>query len=175
MGFQKPKQALDFIIETMYNKRYQLESGGVSFFMNEAEFVNKSTGATVKGYINSGIGSQGEIDGNTAYLTRIQSEMALADDKVLKTINTTSQERVRELRQQGLSDEEFTLALAEEEAKYRRELQSKGLDPTLPLPSHFLNDETSGAGTASYSGKVGKANKIFDIVNVASDYQNALR
>ena len=175
MGFQKPKQALDFIIETMYNKRYQLESGGVSFFMNEAEFINKSTGATVKGYINSGIGSQGEIDGNTAYLTRIQSEMALADDKVLKTINTTSQERVRELRQQGLSDEEFTLALAEEEAKYRRELQSKGLDPTLPLPSHFLNDETSGAGTASYSGKVGKANKIFDIVNVASDYQNALR
>ena len=175
MGFQKPKQALDFIIETMYNKRYQLESGGVSFFMNEAEFLNKSTGATVKGYINSGIGSQGEIDGNTAYLTRIQSEMALADDKVLKTINTTSQERVRELRQQGLSDEEFTLALAEEEAKYRRELDSKGLDPTLPLPSHFLNDETSGAGTASYSGKVGKANKIFDIVNVASDYQNALR
>ena len=134
MGFQKPKQALDFIIETMYNKRYQLESGGVSFFMNEAEFLNKSTGATVKGYINSGIGSQGEIDGNTAYLTRIQSEMALADDKVLKTINTTSQERVRELRQQGLSDEEFTLALAEEEAKYRRELDSKGLDPTLPLP-----------------------------------------
>ena len=68
MGFQKPKQALDFIIETMYNKRYQLESGGVSFFMNEAEFLNKSTGATVKGYINSGIGSQGEIDGNTCLL-----------------------------------------------------------------------------------------------------------
>ena len=175
MGFAKPKQALDFIIETMYEKRYQLESGGVSFFMNEAEFVNKSTGATVKGYINSGIGSQGEIDGNTAYLTRIQSEMALADDKVLKTLNTTSQERVRQLRLQGLSDEEFTLALAEEEATYRRELASKGLDPTLPLPNHFLNDETSGAGTGSYSNKVGKANKIFDIVDVEGDYKNAIR
>ena len=175
MGFAKPKQALDFIIETMYEKRYQLESGGVSFFMNEAEFVNKSTGATVKGYINSGIGSQGEIDGNTAYLTRIQSEMALADDKVLKTINTSSQERVRQLRLQGLSDEEFTMALAEEEAKYRRELASKGLDPTLPLPNHFLNDETSGAGTGSYSNKVGKANKIFDIVNIENDYKNAVR
>ncbi len=175
MGFAKPKQALDFIIETMYEKRYQLESGGVSFFMNEAEFVNKSTGATVKGYINSGIGSQGEIDGNTAYLTRIQSEMALADDKVLKTLNTTSQERVRQLRLQDLSDEEFTMALAEEEAKYRRELLSKGLDPTLPLPSHFLNDETSGAGTGSYSGKVGKANKIFDIVDVEGDFKNAIR
>ena len=175
MGFAKPKQALDFIIETMYEKRYQLESGGVSFFMNEAEFVNKATGATVKGYINSGIGSQGEIDGNTAYLTRIQSEMALADDKVLKTLNTTSQERVRQLRLQGLSDEEFTLALAEEEATYRRELASKGLDPTLPLPNHFLNDETSGAGTGSYSNKVGKANKIFDIVDVEGDYKNAIR
>ena len=175
MGFAKPKQALDFIIETMYEKRYQLESGGVSFFMNEAEFVNKSTGATVKGYINSGIGSQGEIDGNTAYLTRIQSEMSLADDKVLKTLNTTSQERVRQLRLQDLSDEEFTMALAEEEAKYRRELLSKGLDPTLPLPSHFLNDETSGAGTGSYSGKVGKANKIFDIVDVEGDFKNAIR
>ena len=175
MGFAKPKQALDFIIETMYEKRYQLESGGVSFFMNEAEFVNKSTGATVKGYTNSGIGSQGEIDGNTGYLTRIQSEMALADDKVLKTINTTSQERVRQLRLQDLSDEEFTIALAEEEARYRRELVSKGLDPTLPLPNHFLNDETSGAGTGSYSGKVGKANKIFDIVDVEGDFKNAIR
>tara|TARA_Y100000052_G_scaffold18805_1_gene18362 strand:+ start:6 stop:1613 length:1608 start_codon:yes stop_codon:yes gene_type:complete len=159
----------------MYEKRYQLESGGVSFFMNEAQFVNKSTGATVKGYINSGIGSQGEIDGNTAYLTRIQSEMALADDKVLKTIITTSQERVRQLRLQDLSDEEFTIALAEEEATYRRELASKGLDPTTPLPNHFLNDETSGAGTGSYSGKVGKANKIFDIVNIENDFKNAIR
>ena len=175
MGFAKPKEALDFIIQTMYEKRYQLESGGVSFFMNEAQFVNKSTGATVKGYINSGIGSQGEIDGNTAYLTRIQSEMALADDKVLKTIITTSQERVRQLRLQDLSDEEFTIALAEEEATYRRELASKGLDPTTPLPNHFLNDETSGAGTGSYSGKVGKANKIFDIVNIENDFKNAIR
>ena len=67
------------------------------------------------------------------------------------------------------------MALAEEEAKYRRELLSKGLDPTLPLPSHFLNDETSGAGTGSYSGKVGKANKIFDIVDVEGDFKNAIR
>ena len=175
MAFEKPKQALNFIIETMYNKRYQLESGGVSFFMNEAEFINKSTGATVKGYLNSGIGSQGEIDGNSAYLTRIQSEMALADDKVIKAINISSQERVRQLRLQGLPDEEFTIALAEEEARYRRELASKGIVSDLPLPSHFLNDETSGAGTASYSNKVGKANRIFDIVDVEGDYKNAIR
>ena len=175
MGFQKDKQALDFIIETMYEKRYQLESGGVSHFMNEAQFINKSTGVTAKGYGNSGIGTPGEISGNMGYLTRIQSEMALADDKVLKTLNTSSQERVRQLRQQNMSDQDFTMALAEEEARYRRELRSKGLDPTLPLPSHFLNDETSGAGDATYSNKVGKSNKIFDIVNVESDYKNAIR
>ena len=174
-GFTNNKQSLDYIIERMYELRYKLESGGVSHFMNEAEFTNKSTNKVAKGYANSGIGSPGEIDGNMGFLTRVQSEMALADDKVYKTIVTNSQQRVRELRLQGLSDQEFTMALAEEETKFRKELKAKGLDESLPLPTHFLNDETSGIGNESYSNQVGKANKIFDIVDVGKDYVNKLR
>ena len=174
-GFTNNKQSLDYIIERMYELRYRLESGGVSHFMNEAEFTNSSTNKVSKGYANSGIGSPGEIDGNMGFLTRIQSEMALADDKVYKTVVTNSQERVRQLRLQGLSDQEFTMALAEEETKYRKELKAKGLDDSLPLPSHFLNDETSGVGNETYSNQVGKANKIFDIVNIEKDYVNKLR
>ena len=115
----------------MYELRYRLESGGVSYFMNEAEFTNKSTNKVSKGYANSGIGSPGEIDGNMGFLTRVQSEMALADDKVYKTVVTNSQERVRQLRLQGLSDQEFTMALAEEETRFRKELKAKGLDDSL--------------------------------------------
>ena len=174
-GFTSDKQSLDYIIEQMYELRYRLESGGVSHFMNEAQFTNKSTNKVSKGYANSGIGSPGEIDGNMGFLTRVQSEMALADDKVYKTVVTNSQERVRQLRLEGLSDQEFTMALAEEETRYRKELKAKGLDSSLPLPTHFLNDETSGIGTESYSNQVGKANKIFDIVDVGKDYVNKLR
>ena len=50
-GFTGPKQiilALDYIIERMYELRYRLESGGVSHFMNEAEFTNKSTNKVVR-------------------------------------------------------------------------------------------------------------------------------
>jgi len=176
-GFTNDKQALDYIIERIGSDalRNRLESGGISHFMNEAEFINKSTNKVSKGYINSGIGSPGEIDGNMGYLTRIQSELALADDKVYKTIVKNSQERVRQLRIQGLSDKEFTMALAEEEISFRKELEAKGLDTSLPLPTHFLNDETSGIGNESYSNQVGKANKIFDIVDVEKDYVNQLR
>ena len=176
-GFTNNKQALDYIIERMGSDsvRFRLESGGVSYFMNEAEFTNKSTNKVSKGYINSGIGSPGEIDGNMGYLTRIQSEMALADSKVYKTLVTNSQERVRQLRQQGLSEQEFTMALAEEETKFRKELKAKGLATDLALPSHFLNDETSTVGNETYSNQVGKANRIFSIVNISSDWTNKLR
>ena len=174
-GLTKDKEALDYAISRMYELRYRLESGGVSHFLNEAKFVNKATGKESRGYINSGIGSQGEIDGNMGFLTRIQSEMALADSKVYKTLVTSSQERVRQLRLQNLSDQEFTMALAEEETKFRRQLKSQGLDESLPLPNHFLNDETSGVGNETYSNQVGKANKIFDIVNVEQDFIAKLR
>lgn len=174
-GFQKPKQALDYAIERMYELRFRLESGGINYFINEAEFINRATKKTFKGYANAGIGSQGEIDGNMGFLTRIQSEMVLANDKIYKTVVTNSQERVRNLRAQNLSNEEFTMALAEEEAVFRRELKSKNLDPTLPLPTHLLNDETSGVGDAPYSSQIGQGNKIFDLVNISKDYQNGLR
>ena len=174
-GFTTNKQSLDYIIEQMYELRYRLESGGVSHFMNEAEFTNSSTNKVSKGYANSGIGSPGEIDGNMGFLSRIQSEMALADSKVYKTLVTNSQERVRQLRQQGLSEQEFTMALAEEETKFRKELKAKGLATDLALPSHFLNDETSTVGNETYSNQVGKANRIFSIVNISSDWTNKLR
>ena len=85
--------------------------------MNNAKFKNKATGKVYEGYANAGIGTPGEISGNMGYLTRIQSELALADSKVYKTLVTNSQERVRQLRLQNLSDQEFTMALAEEETK----------------------------------------------------------
>ena len=109
------------------------------------------------------------------FLTRIQSEMALADNKVYKTLVTSSQERVRQLRLQNLSNQEFTMALAEEETKFRKELKAKGLATDLALPSHFLNDETSTVGNETYSNQVGKANRIFSIVNISSDWTNKLR
>ena len=174
-GLTKDKEALDYAISRMYELRYRLESGGISHFLNEAKFINKATGKESRGYINSGIGTQGEINGNMGFLTRIQSEMALADSKVYKTLVTNSQERVRQLRLQNLSDPEFTMALAEEETKFRRQLKSQGLDESLPLPNHFLNDETSGVGNETYSNQVGKANKIFDIVNVEQDFITKLR
>ena len=176
-GFDTPKQALDYIIERMGSDalRGRLQSGGVAYFMNEAKFINRSTGKEAKGYFNAGIGNQGEIDGNMSYLTRIRSEIALNDSKVYKTLVTDSQERVRQLRLQGLSEQEFTMALAEEETIFRRQLKAKGLDDSLPLPTHFLSDETSGVGNETYSNQVGKANKIFDIVDVGKDYVNKLR
>ena len=174
-GLTKDKEALDYAISRMYELRYKLESGGISHFLNEAKFTNKATGKESQGYINSGIGSQGEIDGNMGFLTRVQSEMALADNKVYNTLVKNSQERVRNLRKQDLSEQEFTMALVEEEVTFRKKLKAQGLDESLPLPTHFLNDETSGVGRESYSNQVGKANKIFDIVDVEKDYVNGLR
>ena len=171
------KQALDYIIERMGSDslRGKLQSGGVAYFMNKAKFTNKATGKVLEGYANAGIGNQGEIDGNMNYLTRVRGEIAQANSKLYKTLVTGSQERVRELRLQNLSDAEFTMALAEEEVKFRAELKAKGLEEDLPLPSHLLTDETSGVGNETYSNQVGKANKIFDIINVERDYVNGLR
>ncbi len=176
-GLESDKQALDYIIRRIGSEslRGRLESGGIAHFTNSAKFKNKATGKVYEGYANAGIGTPGEISGNMGFLTRIQSEMALADSKVYKTLVTNSQERVRQLRLQNLSDQEFTMALAEEETKFRRQLKSQGLDESLPLPNHFLNDETSGVGNETYSNQVGKANKIFDIVNVEQDFITKLR
>jgi len=176
-GLESDKQALDYIIRRIGSEslRGRLESGGIAHFTNNAKFKNKATGKVYEGYANAGIGTPGEISGNMGFLTRIQSELALADSKVYKTLVTNSQERVRQLRLQNLSDQDFTMALAEEETKFRRALKSSGLDESLPLPSHFLNDETSGVGNETYSNQVGKANKIFDIVNVEQDFITKLR
>ena len=176
------KQALNHVIKRTYELREFLESGGIEHFKNKAKFKHsgkkdkQGKPLELEGYINSGIGTQGEIDGNLAYLNRIQSEMVLANDKVYKTAVLNSQQRVRQLRLQNLSDEDFTIALAEEEALFRRELQSKGLATDAPLPSHLLNDETSGVGTESYSSFVGKRNEILSTgINLEEDYVKGLR
>ena len=171
------KQALDHIIRRMGSNdlRYFIEGGGLSHFMNEAEFTHRGTKKISKGYLNAGIGTQGEIDGNMGYLTRIQGEIAQSDSKLYKTLTLNSNERVRKLRQKGLSDEEFTMALAEEEVKFRKELERNGLDTSLPLPTHFLKDETSGVGDEYYSDQIGKKNEILGIVNINTDYRDYLR
>ena len=168
------KQALNHIIERTRDLKDRLESGGISHFINKAKFKHSGKkGVVADGYANAGIGTQGEIDGNIKFLNDIIGESAVANDKVLKAININSQERVRELRQQNLSEEEFTMALAEEEVRYRKELATKGLPTDKPLPSHFLNDETSGVGTERYSNRIGKNFNFAG--DLAKDYEKKLR
>jgi len=180
MGLSK-KDALNYIIERAYDLRYQIESGGVDHFLNTAEFAHsgkkdpKGKPLINKGYINSGIGSQGEIDGNAGYLTRIQSEIALSDQKVYTTVVRNYEEKVRELRKLNLGDEDFKISLAELEADFRKDLKAKGLASDLPLPNAFLTDETSGIGNESYSEQINNRSRVLDIVNFKKDYTNALR
>jgi len=168
------KQALNHIIERTRDLKDRLESGGISHLINKAKFKHSGKkGVVANGYANAGIGTQGEIDGNIKFLNDIIGEVAVANDKVLKAININSQERVRELRQQNLPEKEFTMALAEEEVRYRKELAAKGLPTDKPLPSHFLNDETSGVGTERYSNRIGKNFNFAG--DLAKDYENKLR
>ena len=173
------KLALNHIIERTEALRGSLESGGIEHFINKAKFKhsgkkdNAGQPLVIEGYANAGIGTQGEVDGNIKFLNNLIGEVALADEKVLKTINLNSQERVRQLRLQNLSEQEFTMALAEEEVKYRKELDAKGLPTDKPLPSHFLNDETSGVGTERYSNRIGKNFNFAG--DLAKDYEKKLR
>ena len=168
------KQALNHIIERTRDLRDRLESAGISHLINKAKFKHSGKkGVVIEGYANAGIGTQGEVDGNVKFLNDIIGEVAVANDKVLKAVNLNSQERVRELRQQNLSEEEFTMALAEEEVRYRKELAAKGLPTDKPLPSHFLNDETSGVGTERYSNRIGKNFNFAG--DLAKDYEKKLR
>jgi hypothetical protein len=168
------KQALNHIIERTRDLKDRLESGGISHFINKAKFKHSGKkGVVADGYANAGIGTQGEIDGNIKFLNDIIGESAIANDKVLKAININSQERVRKLRQQNLSEQEFTMALAEEEVRYRKELAAKGLPTDKPLPPHFLNDETSGVGTERYSNRIGKNFNFAG--DLAKDYEKKLR
>ena len=173
------KQALNHIIERTRDLRDRIESGGIEHLINKAKFKhsgkkdNQGKALVIEGYANAGIGTQGEVDGNVKFLNDIIGEVAVANDKVLKAININSQERVRELRQQNLSEEEFTMALAEEEVRYRKELEAKGLPTDKPLPPHFLNDETSGVGTERYSNRIGKNFNFAG--DLAKDYEKKLR
>ena len=168
------KQALNHIIERIYENKEFLEIAGIEHFINKAQFNHSGQkGKTKLGYANSGIGTQGEIDGNLKYLNSIVGIMAESDDKVLKSINLQSQQRTREIRSKNLSDEDFKMAMAEEEVWYRGQLEAKGLPSDKPLPSNFLTDETSGTGTASYSNRIGKSFNFAG--DLAKDYANKLR
>ena len=58
------KQALNHIIERISENKGFLETAGISHFMNKAKFKHSGQqGKVSEGYINSGIGTQGEIDG----------------------------------------------------------------------------------------------------------------
>mgnify|MGYP003151203810 FL=1 len=170
------KQALNHIIERTFELRSFIETAGISHFMNEAKFRHSGQqGKVSNGYINSGIGTQGEIDGNINYLNRVISEAVQGNDKLYNTEVKASQERVRQLELQGLSDTEYNMAIAEEQALFFRKLKSLGLETYAITPPHLLKDETSGVGNESYSNQVGRANKIFDIVDVESDFITKLR
>jgi len=180
-GLEK-KEALNYIIEQAYNLRDRLEVGGVQHLINKAKFKHsgkknkQGQPLEIEGYANSGIGTDGERRGNLKYLNSIVGIMVEADDKVYKSVVLNSQERVRQLRAQNLSDTDFNLALAEEEALFRRDLKTKNLRTDLPLPPHLLTDETSGTGNESYSSLVGKGNEILSTgINLARDYENGIR
>ena len=170
------KQALNHIIERIYENRGFLETAGVSHFMNKAKFKHSGQqGKAKEGYMNSGIGSQGEIDGNLKFLNNVISESVQGNDKLYQTEVKASQERVRQLELQDLPEEEYNMAIAEEQARFFRKLKSLGLASYSITPSHLLKDETSGVGAEPYSKQVGRGNKIFDIVNVEQDFVNGLR
>ena len=170
------KQALNHIIERIYENRGFLETAGVSHFMNKAKFKHSGQqGKVSEGYMNSGIGSQGEIDGNLKFLNNVISESVQGNDKLYKTEVKASQERVRQLELQNLPEDEYNMAIAEEQALFFRKLKSLGLETYSITPSHLLKDETSGVGTEPYSKQVGRGNKIFDIVNVEQDFVTKLR
>ena len=170
------KQALNHIIERTRDLRDRLESGGISHLINKAKFKHSGKkGVVADGYANAGIGTQGEIDGNIKYLNDIISESVKGNDKLYNTEVKASQERVRQLELQGLSDTEYNMAIAEEQALFFRKLKSLGLESYSITPSHLLKDETSGVGNESYSNRVGRGNKIFDIVNVENDFITKLR
>ena len=170
------KQALNHIIERISENKGFLETAGISHFMNKAKFKHSGQqGKVSEGYINSGIGTQGEIDGNIKYLNDVISESVKGNDKLYNTEVKASQERVRQLELQGLPETEYNMALAEEQALFFRKLKSLGLETYAITPSHLLKDETSGVGNESYSNRVGRGNKIFDIVNVENDFITKLR
>ena len=144
--------------------------------MNKAKFKHSGQqGKAKEGYMNSGIGSQGEIDGNLKFLNNVISESVQGNDKLYQTEVKASQERVRQLELQDLPEEEYNMAIAEEQARFFRKLKSLGLETYSITPTHLLKDETSGVGTEPYSKQVGRGNKIFDIVNVEQDFVNGLR
>ena len=170
------KQALNHIIERISENKGFLETAGISHFMNKAKFKHSGQqGKVSEGYINSGIGTQGEIDGNIKYLNDVISESVKGNDKLYNTEVKASQERVRQLELQGLPETEYNMAIAEEQALFFRKLKSLGLESYSITPSHLLKDETSGVGNESYSNRVGRGNKIFDIVNVENDFITKLR
>ena len=165
------KQALNHIIERISENKGFLETAGISHFMNKAKFRHSGQqGKVSEGYMNSGIGTQGEIDGNIKYLNDVISESVKGNDKLYNTEVKASQERVRQLELQGLPETEYNMAIAEEQAFFFRRLKSLGLETYAITPSHLLKDETSGVGNESYSNRVGRGNKIFDIVNVENDF-----
>jgi len=170
------KQALNHIIERISANKGFLETAGISHFMNKAKFRHSGQqGKVSEGYMNSGIGTQGEIDGNIKYLNDVISEAVKGNDKLYNTEVKASQERVRQLELQGLPETEYNMAIAEEQALFFRKLKSLGLESYSITPSHLLKDETSGVGNESYSNRVGRGNKIFDIVNVEKDFVTKLR
>ena len=175
------KLALNYIIERIYENRGFLETAGISHFMNKAKFKHsgqkdaKGQAKISEGYINSGIGTQGEIDGNINYLNRVISEAVQGNDKLYNTEVKASQERVRQLELQNLPETEYNMAIAEEQALFFRKLKSLGLETYAITPPHLLKDETSGVGNQPYSNQIGRGNKIFDIVNVEKDFVTKLR
>ena len=170
------KQALNHIIERISENKGFLETAGISHFMNKAKFRHSGQqGKVSEGYMNSGIGTQGEIDGNLKYLNDVISESVKGNDKLYNTEVKASQERVRQLELQNLPETEYNMAIAEEQALFFRKLKSLGLETYAITPSHLLKDETSGVGNESYSNRVGRGNKIFDIVNVENDFITKLR
>ena len=175
------KLALNHIIERTEDLKGRLESGGIAYLINKAKFKHSgkkdSEGKPLvtEGYANAGIGTQGEVDGNIKFLNNILSEAVKGNDKLYNTEVKASQERVRQLELQDLSETEYNMAIAEEQALFFRKLKSLGLESYAITPPHLLKDETSGVGNEPYSNQVGRANKIFDIVNVEEDFLVKLR
>ena len=147
----------------------RLDATAIEFLLNEAPFTNKSTGKTVFGLKDSGIGTEVERRIAIDYLENARKKITINPDAKLTTITNNYRVKIQEYlaENNGVLDPGQKLVF---EANFRQELKENGLPVNSPLPQELLTDESSGAGTEAYSNRVGKPDTLASAINITGDW-----
>ena len=147
----------------------ELDATAIEFLLNEAEFTNRSTGKTVFGLTNSGIGTNAERRIAIDYLNNALNKIRINPDAKLTTIRDNYRVKIQEYlaENNGVLDPGQKLVF---EANYRQELKDNGLDVNSAPPQELLTDESSGAGTEGYSNRVGKPDTLASAIDITGDW-----